>query len=323
MERRRFTAWLVALAVIVIAFTATVITLNQTLYSASGFASSYLSALARHDLSGAIGTPGVTLPAAGSHALLRADAMGGLTNVRLQSDSTADDGSHTITYSYSASGTPGSTTFSVERAGVNLGLFSAWRFATSPATVLSITPEHAATFTANGVDFSPPAGENQPTRYVVLTPAAFVLSHSSTYLTAPKKTVLVADAGSAASVGVDVQADKTFVAAVQKELTTYLTKCVTQHVLLPTGCPMGQQITDRVQDVPAWSLITTPKVTLLPGTAANSWVMPSTPGTAHLVVTVKSIFDGAVSSFNRDVAFTVSYVITIRADDTLLITAQN
>lgn len=322
MERSRFTAWLVALGVIVIAFAGTVITLNLTLYSASGFTTSYLSALARHDLSGALGTAGVTLPAAGSRALLRPDALGELHNIRLVSDTTAEDGSHRLTYSYSATGTQGSTTFIVKRDGVNLGIFSAWRFATSPATVLSITPQHAATFTANGVALTPDAGENRATHYVVLAPSGFVLTHRSTYLEAPKKTVVVSQASSETTAAVNVQAAPTFVAEVQKELTSYLKKCVTQHVLLPTGCPMGQQITDRVQDAPVWSMVATPKVTIQPGPAAGSWVMPTTPGTAHLAVTVKSIFDGSVSKFDKNVPFTVSYLITIRADNTLLISAQ-
>jgi hypothetical protein len=322
MERSRFTAWLVALGVIVVAFAGTVITLNLTLYSASGFTSSYLSALARHDVSGAMGTAGVTLPSSGSRALLRADALGGLADIRLVKDSTAADGSHRLTYSYTAAGTHGSTTFSVERNGVHLGLFSAWRFATSPAGVLSVTPEHAASFTANGVSLTPAAGENQATRYIVLAPAGFVLAHRSSYLVAPAKTVVVSRASSVTTAAVDVQADPTFVKDVQKELNAYLKKCVTQHVLLPTGCPMGQQITDRVQDTPVWSMIANPKVTIQPGTSADSWAMPSTPGTAHLVVTVKSIFDGTVSKFDKDVPFEVSYVITIRADNTLLITAQ-
>jgi len=323
MERSRLTAWLVALGAIVIVFAGTVLTLNLTLYSASGFVSSYLSALARHDVSAALGTAGVTLPKSGSRALLRADALGGLEGIRLVSDSADDNGSHRLTYSYTAAGTPGSTTFTVERDGANLGLFSAWRFATSPATVLSVTPEHAATFTSNGLDLTPAAGANQATRYIVLAPSAFVLSHRSSYLTAAKKTILVSRPSSAVTTNVDVMADKGFVFAVQEELTAYLKKCVKQKVLQPTGCPMGQQVTDRVQDAPAWSIVADPQVTILPGQSAGNWIVPATRGTAHLVVTVKSIFDGSVSVLDKDVPFSVAFTITIRADNTLLITAQS
>ncbi len=322
MERSRLTAWLVALGIVVLAFAGTVVTLNLTVYSASGFVASYLDALARHDVTGASTTVGVTLPASGSRALLRADALGGLTNIHLVSDTGRADGSHRLIYSYSAAGTRGTTTFTVRPNGAHLGLFTAWRFATNPATLLSITPEHAGAFTANGVDLTPQAGANQATRYVVLAPSAFVLSHSSTYLSAPKKTILVSTPGLTASTAIDVQANAAFVAQVQNQLDLYLKKCVTQRVLQPTGCPMGQQITDRVQDAPAWSMVTNPKVTILSGSSAHNWIMPATPGTAHLVVTVKSIFDGTVSKFDRDVPFTVAYSITFQGDGSLLITAQ-
>jgi len=322
MERSRLTAWLVALGAIIVVFAGTVVTLNLTIYSASGFASSYLSALARHDVSGALGIAGVTLPKTGSRALLRADVLGGLEGIRLVSDSGADNGSHRLTYSYTAAGVPGATTFTVERDGVNLGLFSAWRFTTSPAAVLSVTPAHAATFTSNGLDLTPTAGANQATRYIVLAPSAFVLSHHSSYLIAAKKTILVPQPSSVVTTTVDVIAGKGFVSDIQTELSAYLKKCVTQKVLLPTGCPMGQQITDRVQNAPAWSIVADPRVTILPGRFAGTWIMPRTPGTAHLVVTVKSIFDGTVSVLDQDIPFTVGYTITIRADNTLLITAQ-
>ena len=322
MERSRLTAWLVALGVVVLAFVGTIFVLNVTVYSASGFVSSYLGALARHDVTGAGSTAGVTMPTGGSRALLRADALAGLSDIHLVSDTDRGDGSHRVVYSYSAAGTRGSSTFTVRRDGTNLGLFSAWRFTTSPATVLSITPEHADTFVANGVELAPSAGANQATRYIVLAPSAFVLSHSSTYLSAPKKTILVSKPGSPATTAIDVQANASFVAQVQKELNGYLKKCVTQHVLLPTGCPMGQQITDRVQDAPTWSMVANPKVTILPGSSVNTWIMPETPGTAHLKVTVKSIFDGTVSTFDKDVPFTVAYSIALQGDGSLAITAQ-
>jgi hypothetical protein len=322
MERRRLRAWLVALGVVVLAFAGTVFALNLTLYSASGFVSSYLDALARHDLAGALATPGVTVPTSGSRALLRADAMGDLTDIHLVSDTVSSDGSHRVVYSYRAGAAKGSSAFTVERDGTNLGLFSAWRFAVSPAAVLSVTPQHADSFTANGFAVTPKAGQDVESRYDVLAPSAFALSHKSKWLTAATKTTLVSRPGKVTDALVDVQANNAFLKEAQKEIDAYLSDCVKQKVLQPTGCPMGQEITDRIQNAPTWSMVSDPVIQLVPGNQPASWLIPATTGTAHLVVSVKSIYDGSISTFDKDVPFTAAFVVTFQPDDTLLITGQ-
>ena len=322
MDRIGRRVWIIILAAIVVVFAGTVLLLNATLYSASGFVGSYLDALARHDVSDALATPGVTVRANDSLTLLRSDAMGSLDDIRIVSDTAEPGGSHRVVASYRAGGRAGTTSFEVERDGTHLGLFSAWRFTTTPVSTLALTPQHDAAFTANGLSLTAEGGASSLTNFAVLTPGAFTLSHSSHFLVAKPKTTLVTAVGSTKVADVDIQANAAFVKEVQKEIDSYLAKCVTQKVLLPTGCPMGQKIEDRVQDTPAWSMVEDPVVTIVPGNTPGSWLMPATEGRAHLVVTVKSIFDGTVSTFDQDVPFTVAYLITFQADGSLLIAAQ-
>jgi hypothetical protein len=54
----------------------------------------------------------------------------------------------------------------------------------------------------------------------------------------------------------------------------------------------------------------------------GEWTMPQTDAAAHLIVEVKSLFDGTVSTFDEDVPFSVSYLITFLPDDQLLISGQ-
>jgi hypothetical protein len=321
MERRRSRAWLIALGIVIVAFAGTVVTLNLTLYSATGFVSSYLTALARHDLSGALSTPGVTLPKSGSKALLRADALGGLDRIRLVSDTAQPDGEHRVVFSYRSDGIDGKTSFLIERDGTHLGLFSAWRFAVSPGSTLEITPENAGTFTANGIPLAPKSGEGKAVDYLALAPSGFSLDHHSTYLRALAEKVLLEKPRSVTKTTVEMVANPAFVKAVQKQLNASLAQCVKQKVLQPTGCPMGQEIDDRLQDAPTWSMVTDPKIAITPGIADDTWQVPPANGTAHLVVTVQSIFDGSISTFDKDVPFTVSYTITITADGGLTIAA--
>ena len=321
MSSARLRTWIVLGALVVAAFVGTVLTLNLTVYSAGGFVRGYLDALARHDVRDALATPGVTLPKAGSRELLRPDAMGPLTEIHLVSD-VASGERHTLEFAYTSGAKEGHTTFSVERDGSSLGLFSAWRFVSSPASTLAVTPLHAGTFTANGLEVGPKAGADVATKYVVLAPAGIVLSHRSRWLEASPLTTLVERPGGTASAEVQVRANAAFVKEVQKELDAYLATCVTQKVLQPTGCPMGQQIDDRIQNTPAWSMVENPSVTIVPGAKAGEWRIPDATGTAHLTVTVKSIFDGSVSKFDRDVPFSVDYVVTFQPDGTLLIAGQ-
>jgi hypothetical protein len=50
--------------------------------------------------------------------------------------------------------------------------------------------------------------------------------------------------------------------------------------------------------------------------------MPPTGAAAHLLVDVRSIFDGSVTTFDKDVGFNASYLVTFSPDNQLIITEQ-
>ena len=307
-SRRFLITWLILLGLLLAAFAGTVAILNSTLYSASGFVGSYLDALARHDVAEALSTPGVTPEATGSKELLAPDAISRLERIRLVEDTENKDGSHLVVYRYQAGGTSGTSAFLVKRDGVRFGVFSRWAFQNSPVGVLQVTPLHAAAFTANGV----PLEAKKPgdsVAYQVLTPASVTLSHESAYFAAAPKAVLVTHRGTVKA-DLDIQANKAFVSELQKQLDSQLRQCATQKVLLPTGCPFGQSMENRIVGDPDWSIARYPKLTVVPGVKAGQWSVPATDGAAHLKVKVRSLFDGTVSDFDRDVPFTVRYSIT-------------
>jgi hypothetical protein len=321
MSPRILARWVMLAGVLLLAFLGTVTVLNLTLYSAPGFVSSYLDAVARNDVDGARSMPGVTASATGTDELLAPAALASLTDVHLVTDTDDGGGRHTVLYGYTVGGSKGTSSFVVEHTGSRLGVFSAWRFVDSPQSVLSVTVQHGSGVEANGVAL-PRITAGRAHAYRVLTPSRIVLSHSSTYLGAAKVAARVDEPASVAEVTVDIQANPTFVREVQKQLNRYLAACTTQKVLLPTGCPMGEQITDRLQDAPTWSIVSYPIVTIVPGSTAGAWQVPETGALAHLTVKVKSIFDGSLSTVDNDVPFTVRYLITFAADGSPVITAQ-
>lgn len=332
---RPLTRWVILFSLVLLAFIGTVTALNRTLFSASGFTAAYLDTLARHDVEGALGFPGVasnTSAAPGSVASVRATggsaelltpaALAEISGIRLVSDTETANGQHTLEYRYFFGHVMAQSTFVIEPSNPHLGFFSGWRFVHSPLGTLTVTPQHGTDFVANGVALSPAGAAGVAHEYRVLVPAAVTLSYSSTYLVAAPATVVVAQSATPVTATVNIQANAAFSTAISAELTRYLTACVTQKVLLPTGCPMGKQISDRLQGAPIWTMVKYPAVTIQPGAAANTWEMPQSPATAHLLVRVRSIFDGSLSTVSVDVPFSVQYLISFGADGAPTITAQ-
>lgn len=320
--RRVLITWGVAAALVIAGFFGTVLVLGATLYSPGGFVQGYLDALARHDADGALELAGVSVESGdASDELLVAGAMGELGDIRLVSDQTVADGSHLVTFAYVAGDAVAESTFQVRPAGSLLGLFPTWDFVTSPIGVLQVTPRHDARFTANGVPVTAPA-QDAATPYLVFTPSLTVLDHETAFLQADAVPALASEPGAGVIAAVDIRPNAAFITQVQTELGDYLDECATQEVLLPTGCPFGEEISNRIITSPQWSITDYPQVTLVPGPEPASWLMPRTTAAAHLVVEVRSLFDGSVSTFDEDVPFTTSYLVTFLDDDELLITAQ-
>ena len=319
--RREIITWSVVLVIILAAFGGTVLILNASLYSASGFVRGYLDSLARHDADGALELAGTGAAGDASDELLVAAAMGDLSDISLTGDSVDAQGTHTVMYSYLAGGVTGTSTFRVVHKGTLLGLFSTWGFETSPLGVIQLTVEHDSQFTANGVTLQSPT-PNEPAPYLVFAPGTYDISHASTWLQAKKLPVTVTEPAAAVRAQLDIEANAAFGKQVQKEVDAYLDDCATQTVLLPTGCPFGESMGNRIVSTPTWRMTTYPAVVILPGPTTGQWTMPGTDGTAHLVVDVKSLFDGSVSTFDEDVPFSVSFVITFLPDGELNIAGQ-
>jgi hypothetical protein len=330
--RRAVITWAAVFALLVAAFAASVVVLNSQLYSAHGFVRGYLSALERGDSAAALRVPGVSTSNDASRALLTDDALGGLDDVTLVSDVAGADGTHTVTMEYEllagGSGDAASanekarTEFVVTRSGTRLGLFPTWRFVASPVSTMSITVLHDQDFTVNGVDVTTTADPDSAATFLVFTPGMYVLGHDSSYLTADPVVAEATTVGDILDAAVDVQANSEFIAEVQANVSTYLAACAeqgtTQKILMPAGCPFGQSIRNKVTSDPVWSMVAEPSVTIVPGATPGTWAVPATPATAHLVVDVQSLFDGSISTFDRDVPFTLQYLITFEGNQTVI-----
>ena len=334
LRRRRARLWpdLALLSVICLLLVATLgaggVALYRQFYSPAAFVQSYLDLLAAGRAADALRLPGVTLdraalgsagiPADATDALLRQAALAPLTEVTVD-DAGTEDGESLVTARYTAGGHRGSTTFRVRQDGW-IGVAPNWRFAQSPLAVVSLTLRGSEQFTVNGFELdrrqvaaggvqSPPL---TPVPMLVFSPGLYTLG-VDTAIAATKGVSVLADAP-AAVVPVEVQAQATpaFVKVVQQKVDDFLNQCATQKVLQPTACPFGLSVHNRIIDEPAWTIVDMPAVTVEPDGA--NWRIPPTPATAHISVSIQSLYDGSVRDVDQDVPFRIDGTIAVQPD---------
>jgi hypothetical protein len=312
--------WTVAFVLLALGFTATVVALNTTVYSPSGFVTGYLNALSRGDSAAALGTRGVLTANEADTALLTDETMGALTDARLVRDTAGVGGIHTVVFDVTVGGVPVRSEFLVEQASSSFGLFPMWRFVASPLTTASITVLHDDRFRVNGVDVTTGSPPGNPTSFLVFAPGLYTLDHESTFLDAAPVTLQATTIGTIVDATIDVQANSGFVNKVNGDLKTFLDDCATQQVLLPTGCPFGRTFRNRIDTLPQWEITAYPTVTIAPGIDEGAWWVPRKSGIATITVDVRSLFDGTVETVNEEVPFSVEYTVTIDNETTIVLT---
>lgn len=333
-RRRRLAADLTALGVVGVllaaALTGTGTYLYQHLYSPTAFVLGYLDLLGQGRAADALAVPGVPvdsadltasgLPPTASEALLRRDALAVLTDVVAES-AQEEDGITTVTVSYTAGPTQGTSTFEVEQNGW-AGIVPSWRFARSPLAVIDLTVRGAMQFRVNGFEVdkrqvSPDGVDADPLAAVpllVFSPGLYALT-VDTPISESKGVAVLSDTPQA-EVPVDLQTEPTteFIDVVQDKVEDFLNECADKRVLQPTGCPFGLEVKNRIMDLPSWSITQQPSVALAPDGA--NWLIRRTQALAHVDVVIQRIEDGSLWPRSEEVPFFIDGSVTILPDGT-------
>lgn len=313
-----------------------VIALNLTVFSPSGFVTTYLQTLGERDVADALAMPGVDLPGSiakdsAAAALLKPESLASITDITTTNDVDLGNGVHRITARYLLSGAESesqraSSQFLVRDTGASYLFFNQWSFATSPVASLQVRVANGASATAGtslltandlGADveaFSALAD------FPVLVPGLVVLSHESAYLTGIVAPVLVDTPGQNLTATVAAAPNTAFIAAVTTSIRSFLDACATSTSLFPPGCPFSRQVSDRIVGSPVWSITAYPPIGILSG--AESWILAQSSGTAHIHVDVRSLFDGSVTTLDESVPFRVDYRIMLASDGTITFGAR-
>lgn len=309
-------------------------------FSSTAFVSRYMTALARRDVASALSMPGVVPAGQDPVRFAKSSAATLLTPAALpgsNAHATFSISRDELVPGDPASGSPethritvlsslarNSLTFTVAHTGSVAGLFTQWAFVDSPLATLHVTTEHATFFSVNNfgpidiVALDPAANPNDFTAefdFTVLAPSSYTLKIDSQALTSDPVTVDVVpgESETSATNSATVTANPTagFTARVQKEVETFFDGCVAQKVLLPSGCPFGVRIDNRVVGEPSWSVVSYPTVSLVVGEAG--WQIAPAPMTLHFVADIQSLFDGSVTTVSEDMPINVGGQVGLSA----------
>ena len=294
--------WVGAAVVLVGAIAGGVAIANATAFSASAFAGDYLGALSEGPVDEGLALPGVDAEGLDERMLDPLAVEPFIWSV--EGDSEAG-GVHRVRVSVEAHGRSVDAVLEIERIGTRFGLFPEWGFAVSPVTALTVTTTGDARFSVGRLPLE--LADGAPAVFAALSPALYTLRHESEFLTA--EPVTVAAAGGTASAELDIVPDDAFLAAVQDAVEADLTACTAQPVLFPTGCPFGFAIENRVASDPVWTIAEMPRATIASSDEPGLWAVPPADGVAHLSVEVQSLFDGSLSTLEKDVPFSAGYRI--------------
>jgi hypothetical protein len=316
------------------AFAAAAVVLYREFYSPSAFVERYLGLLSDRRAADALAVPGVAvdaaeleavgLPADASEALLRPAALADLSDVRVVSEKT-EGAVTTVEVEYVAGRYPGRTSFEVERDGT-VGIAPTWRFVRSPLAVVDLEVLGSMSFDVNGFaidkrQVAPEGVDADPADAVALlvfSPGVYSVSVDTAISSTPGVAVLSDSPLKSTRIIVQAEPTDDFVRVVQQEVEEFLSSCATQEVLLPTACPFGYPVEDRIVSPPTWSIVQQPTVQV--EADGGSWRIPSTEAVAHIDVDIRSLFDGSISQVSEDVPFLMQGSITVEPDGAASIT---
>ncbi len=299
--------------------------LYRTLYSPSAFVTHYLTLLHEGRAADALALPGVStvgsssseLTPGASPALLRNAALSPLENIEIVEERREGD-TYVVTASYQAGFLDGQSTFRVASDGYTL-LRPNWRFVQSPIAQLDVRIAGSQQFRVNNFDLDrlqidPNDSAEQPMQLLVFTPGLYVIS-VDTDIAYTDGMAFFSDVPEHAT-RIDMQADATekFTSAVQQQVNTVLDNCVQKAVLLPANCPYGRVETNILLDVPHWSVLEYPTVTL--EARADEWLIKPMNGAVHLYAPIQLLHDGTETTIDEDVLFDWAGIVQVQPDGT-------
>lgn len=296
---RRF--GLIALGIVAL-WLVSVLTLNLTINSPSGYVSSYLSALES-------GNYGLAARQAGLTEVPRVTPLKGeLSDSRIISQAVLDNGDIVVEANFTLGGAEESTFFVLRASEPILFFFTSYQFAEPPIARLELSVMGDNRIVINSTELSI-ARLGVPPSISVLVPGVYDGSLDTEWLRSEVTRVLAVGQGSTNPLRVVLEPTPQLVDRTREAIEDFLDDCADQSVLQPVSCPFGITVTDRVVGTPEWTILDYPDVSLRLGADRVTWAVVASRGTAQVEVQVQSLFDGKIDATDDTIAFTMLGVV--------------
>ena len=266
----------------------------------------YLDALADDDLTAAARLAGLPADAA---LPLGDDSEPSI--VRIIERIEAADGTARVLAEYGTEQDAVTAVFVLEPGPAHLGLVPVWQFARPPVATAMVGVDQHDRVRVNGVlAQTPEAGE--PVSLAVFVPSLVTARVVEPHVQAAPVSRRV-DGSMPTTIELEAETTALLQRVVALEVEQFVLDCTEQRVLLPTGCPFGRTVTERVIDLPRWQLVSGPEVVIVPGQAPGRWAVV---GTAELRLTaqVQRLRDGRVSDLDETVTANLSGEVVLTVD---------
>ena len=205
--------------------------------------------------------------------------------------------------------------FVLAPAAAHFGIVPVWQFEQPPVAAVEVGVDHHDRLTINGGPVQTGAAADAVS-VSVFVPSRVTATLADPFVRADAVSVRV-DGGAPVAITLEARPTPALERAVLGELDAFISGCTAQQVLLPTGCPFGRTITDRVVGRPHWQLDSDVTVTIVAGDQAGRWSVIATAD-VRLVATVQRLRDGVVSELDDVITATITGDIVLPPDGPLL-----
>lgn len=266
----------------------------------------YLEALADDDLADAARLAGLS-----PDAPLPIGDDGEPSIVRVIERVDLADGTARVVAEYGSDEDALTAQFILTRGPAHLGVIPTWQFVTPPVTSVAVgVDEHDRLLINDVLVQTPEAGASA--ELSVFVPSRLTARLTEAHVRAASERIRV-DGSSPAALLLEAQPTAELERVVERDVEEFLLECTDQRVLLPTGCPFGRTVTDRVIDEPQWQLVSSPSIEIVSGSTPGRW---SVVGDAELRVTaqVQRLRDGRLSDLDETVVAAIRGEVVLTAE---------
>lgn len=203
------------------------------------------------------------------------------------------------------------TIFTLTPGPAHLGVVPVWQFARPPVASASVAVDQHDRLRVNGEPVRT-SQAGQSVEVAVFVPSLITARVIDVHVRSAPQSHRV-NGSSRTTIMLEAAPTDRLQRQVEREVEQFLLDCTDQRVLLPTGCPFGRSVTERVVDSPTWQLVAPPVIDIVPGETPGRWAVLG-DADVQLTVRVQRLRDGEVSDLDETVVASIRGEVVLTDD---------